>query len=124
MKYLGVDFGLRRIGLATSDGELASPYKVIEGRSFADLVKKVSKEAVGFDKIVIGLPEGKIGQTVMGFVKALKKSGLNVETADETLSSQQALEKMIELNVSKKDRRIVDAVAAAIILQNYLDQKA
>ncbi len=123
MKYLGVDFGLRRIGLATSDGELASPFKVVEGRGFTDLVEKIKKEAVGFDKIVVGLPEGKIGQTVLGFVKALKKSGLDVETADETLSSQKAVEAMVELNISKKDRRVIDAVAAAIILQNYLDLK-
>lgn len=123
MKYLGVDFGLRRIGLSTSDGELASPFKVVEGRGFTDLVEKIKKEAVGFDKIVVGLPEGKIGQTVLGFVKALKKSGLDVETADETLSSQKAVEAMVELNISKKDRRVIDAVAAAIILQNYLDLK-
>lgn len=125
MKYLGVDFGLRRIGLATSDGEIAAPFKTIEVRSFKDAVKQVLEicQREGFEKIIVGLPEGKIGQTVAGFIKALKKRGLDIQEADETLSSQRALEQMVELNVPKEKRRSADDVAAAIILQNWLDLK-
>ena len=84
MKYLGVDFGLRRVGLATSEGQIASPWKVIEGRGFSDLVKKVRKEAQSFDKLVIGLPESKMGKMVKKVAKSLRQSGLDVEEADET----------------------------------------
>lgn len=125
MKYLGVDFGLRRIGLATSEGMLASPLKTIKVKGFKDALKQVI-ELVGsedFDKIVVGLPEGKIGQNVLGFVKALKKANLAVETFDETLSSQKALSQLIEQNVPKSKRQINDATAAAIILQDYLDSR-
>lgn len=123
MKYLGIDFGLRRIGLAYSEGTLASPLNTIEVKSFKDAVAKVVEviKVESSDKIVVGLPEGKMGKTVLGFVKALKKMGFDVECTDETLSSQRALKHAIELNVSQKDRRINDKYAAAEILQNYLD---
>ena len=57
-----------------------------------------------------------------GFV-ASGKEGLEVESSDETLSSKEATFQMIQLNISKKKRRINDDIAAAIILQNYLDYK-
>lgn len=123
MKYLGIDFGLRRVGLAASDGILASPLKTLKVKSFTEAIDKVVETVrkEKFDKIVIGLPEGKMGKTVSGFSNLLKKMGLDVETADETLSSQKAMQQMIELNVPKRDRRISDAYSATIILQSYLD---
>ena len=125
MKYLGVDFGLRRVGLAISRGELASPLDTIRVKGLRDAAAKVSEFAKSqeFTKIVVGLPEGKMGQVVLGFIKALKRKGFEIETADETLSSQKAIQAMVELNVSKKARRFSDAQAAAIILQNFLDSK-
>lgn len=125
MKYLGVDFGLRRIGLATSEGSLTSPFKTIEVKGLKDAVEKVSQIVLreGFEKIVVGLPEGKIGQTVLGFVNKLKKLGWDVETTDETLTSQQALQQMIEGNIPRKKRKVNDDIAAAIILQNWLDSQ-
>lgn len=123
MKYLGIDFGLRRVGLSTSEGNLASPLKTVEVRGFKDSVEKVAGlvRLGGFDKIVIGLPEGKMGKTIIGFAKALEKIGLDVEYADETLSTHQAVAQMVELNIPKNKRHISDAYSAAIILQNYLD---
>lgn len=123
MRYLGVDFGLKRVGLAVSEGELASPLKTIEDANFSDLLEKIKKEAEGFDQIVIGLPEGKMGKLVKKAVKKLKEAGVNVAEADETLSSQRAVREMIELNIPKKKRQINDAYSAAIILQDYLDEK-
>lgn len=123
MKYLGIDFGLRRVGLAMSDGILASPLKVLTGRGFADLVDQIKKEAKGFDKLIIGMPEGKMAQNVKGVMKALRMQGLDVEEVDETLSSQKALEKMIEIGTPKKKRKVSDDTAAAIILQEYLDNQ-
>lgn len=124
MRYLGIDFGLRRIGLATSEyGQLASPWKIIEVTGFKDATNKLElilcKE--NFDKIIVGLPEGKIGKTVLGFIGALQKRGFNVESSDETLSSKNALSQMIKLEIPKNKRRFSDAYSAAIILQNYLD---
>lgn len=125
MRYLGVDFGLKRIGLATSEGGLSSPFKILEVKNFKNALEKIIQEIkIGdFDKVVVGLPEGKMGQTVLGFIKALKKAGLSVEEADETLSSQKAMKQMIESGLSKKDRSVDDSVAAAIILQDYLDSR-
>ncbi len=125
MKYLGIDFGLRRVGLAISEGEIASAYKTIKVKNFFDALEQVVQIAKkeGYEIIVVGLPEGKIGQTVIGFIKALRKKGFNVVEADETLSSQRALSQMIEEDISKKDRRVTDDRAAAIILQDWLDTK-
>ncbi len=122
MKYLGVDFGLRRIGLAISEGQLASPWQILEVKNFSDAVEKTSKiiKEGGFQKIVVGLPEGKMGQNVAGFVKALQKRNFEVETSDETLTSKQALTEMIEQGIKQKERRREDAYSAAVILQNYL----
>lgn len=123
MKYLGIDFGLRRIGLATSNGELSTPYKLLEVKNLKMGVKQILElvQKEGFEKIIVGLPEGKIGKTVLEFIKALRKNGLEVIEADETLSTQVALKEMIEQGVSKKKRGMNDSAAAAIILQNYLD---
>ncbi|MDO8577056.1 MAG: Holliday junction resolvase RuvX [Candidatus Daviesbacteria bacterium] len=123
MKYLGVDFGLRRIGLATSEGKLSSPWQILEVKSFSDAVEKTStviKEGE-FEKIIVGLPEGKMGKNVVGFVTALKKRGFEVETFEETLSSKRALAVMIEQGIRQKNRRHKDAYSAAEILQNYMD---
>lgn len=123
MGYLGIDFGLRRIGFALSEGSLASPYKTIsvKGLQYAvGIVLEVAKKE-NISKIIVGVPEGKMGQTVKGFIKALKKKGLDVETYDETLSSKKATLRMIELNIPMEKRRVNDAYSAAIILQEYLD---
>ncbi|MBI2334966.1 pre-16S rRNA-processing nuclease YqgF [Candidatus Daviesbacteria bacterium] len=121
MKYLGVDFGLKRVGLARSEGQLASPWKVIADSSFDNLLQQLQKEASLFDKIVIGLPEGKMGKLVKRLVKLLRASGFEVVEADETLSSQIASSRMIELGIPRQKRAVNDAYSAAIILQNYLD---
>lgn len=124
MKYLGIDFGLKRIGLAISEGEIASPWQILEVRNFSDAVEKVSKiiKEGKFDKIIVGLPEGKMGKNVIGFVNAFKKQGTEIETADETLSSKRALEALIEQGVGQKRRKFQDDYSAAEILQNYLEQ--
>ncbi len=123
MRYLGIDFGLKRVGLAFSESTLASPYKTLEVKNFKDAVDKVRQEVAkeNFEKVVVGLPEGKMGQTVLGFIKALKKAGLSVEEADETLSSQKAIKQMIGANIQKNKRKLNGAYSAAIILQDYLD---
>lgn len=124
MRYLGIDFGLRRIGLAVSEhGEFANPWKVIEVSGLKDAKEKITQIITeeGFEKVIVGLPEGKIGKTVLGFIRFLKQKDFNVKSADETLSTKKAMSHMIELNISKNRRRVSDDYSAAIILQNYLD---
>ena len=126
MKYLGVDFGLKRIGLALSEGELASPLKVIEISNLTDGVNKI-KEVVDkedVETVIVGMPEGKTGQIVEKFVKLPKREGVAVEISDETLSTKQAAANMIQTGISKMKRRVNDAYSASIILQNYLDEKS
>ena len=123
MRYLGIDYGLKRVGLAISEGELASPYKIIEIKNLRDGVVKIFSIWFNgkFDKIIVGLPEGDMGIATIRFVNNLKGKGVNVETTDETLSSKQALNEMITSGVGRDQRKQDDSMAAAIILQNYLD---
>lgn len=122
MKYLGVDFGLKRIGLAISEGNFASPFKIIESKNLADAVAKIAKISKDFDKVIVGMPEGDMGKATEKFINSLKKVGVKVETADETLSSQNAAKLMIEMGLKRKKRKENDAMAAAEILQNYLNR--
>jgi len=123
MKYLGVDWGLKKIGLAVSEGDIASPLGVLEIKSLKDGVEKIIKvcKKEEIHLAVLGKPGGNIGKKVEKAVKILKKSGLKIETADETLSTQKAKTAMIGLGFSQKARREDNAMAAAIILQDYLD---
>lgn len=124
MRYLGVDFGLKRVGLAISEGTLASPWKVVEVKGLKDAAWRVLEivHSEGFGKVVVGLPGGKMGKNVIGFVNLLKNANLDVETADETLTTQRATQELINLGSSRKRRKVSDDYSAAIILQEYLDQ--
>jgi len=124
MKILGIDYGLKKIGLALTEGNLAEPLSVISNRS--SVVSKISGvcQKYGIEKIVIGMPEGKIATKVREFGKKLSQSTkLPVVFQDETLTSQEAIAKMIEAGRGRKYRQTKsDAFAAALILQSYLDK--
>lgn len=124
MKYLGVDWGLKRVGLALSLGSLASCHSTIKIKSLADGVEKITniyqKEKI--DLLVMGKPEGEMGKKVDKAAKYLQKAGLKVVLADETLSTKHAQAKMIEMGFSKEKRKDDNSVAAALILQEYLDE--
>lgn len=120
MRYLGIDYGEKRIGLALSDpeGKVAIPYSVVG--FFGGVVSAVKKENIG--KIVVGLPIGFSGKDtdqtkiIRKFAEALeKKVKLPVELENEVLSTK------IASQFSSKDK--IDASAAAIILQSYLDKQ-
>ena len=125
MRYLGIDFGLKRIGLAISEGNIASPYKIVEVKNLPDAFIKMIQiiEAEGMDQVVVGMPEGKMGQTVKGFINKLINAGVKVEEADETLSTHEAIQQMIKTNIPKEKRKMSDDMAATIILQNWLDNQ-
>lgn len=125
MKVLAIDFGLSKIGLAFSEGTLVEPLGVI--RNSDKLVDKIVEicQREKIERIVIGLPEGKIGLKVKAFSrKLMEKAKLLVVFQDETLTTQQAVVKMIEGGKSKKVRKEKeDAFAAACILQEYLEKR-
>lgn len=125
MRYLGIDWGLKKIGLAVSEGEIATPLKTLQVNGLEDAITKVVGciEDEIADLIVLGQPEGEMGEIVKKVSKLLKDEGFEVVLVDETLSTQTAKSLMIEMGLSKKDRKEDNATAAAIILQRYLDEK-
>ena len=138
MRYLGVDYGTKRIGLAVCD-ELeisAGPLAQIEGSGSRNLmadalaVAKVAAE-YGVDEYVVGLAYnmdgtvGRQGQLCQEFAEMLgQATGKKVHLFDERLSSEAARAKLLEAGLTKKKRRArTDMLAAAVILQSFLDAK-
>jgi putative Holliday junction resolvase len=138
MKHLALDVGERRVGVAVSDemAIVATPLMVIRRRSkaedFATIAELVREHDVGC--LVIGHPldsEGRTGfqaqrieRYAQALVEWLQTEGLELALVfwDEYLSTRQAQEGMIATKRRAKDRRDrLDAVAAAVILQDYLD---
>ena len=131
MRYLGVDYGLKKVGLAHSEGQIASPLKVIEINSLTDAVNKILHiiKQEGIDRVVIGVPDsGESKSAVKKFISSLKiklkDSQVSVIEADETLTSSSAKDLMIDLNLGKDARKKEDAYSASLILQNFLDSIA
>ena len=121
MRILGIDFGEKNIGLAIAEGFLTEPLGVVRTEK---AIKRICKEK-GVGKIVIGLSEGEMAKKTREFGERLKKvTGLPVEYQDETLTSEEAKELMLKIGKPKKKRQTqVDSIAAALILQSYLDQQ-
>lgn len=131
---LGIDYGSKRMGLAVSDLSctIATSYKILYRRNIeADLVelkKVIDEKEIG--AIVMGLPlqmngvEGEIAAEVRKFTAVLEEAfGLSVLLWDERLSSS-AVENFLikEVDLSRKKRaKVLDAFAAAYILQGALD---
>jgi putative Holliday junction resolvase len=131
---IGLDIGERRIGVAVSDemNVVALPECVIERRSLqhdlralCDLARE--KNARCF---VVGLPirldgsHGEQAQRVAEFAhKLAQRCDMPVEMSDERLSTKQAERHLIKSNVKRKRRRkVIDKIAAQIILQSYMDK--
>jgi putative Holliday junction resolvase len=133
MRYLAIDYGDKRTGLAICDPAetIASPLLVIEGQK--DLVEKIVCLVKGenVEAIVLGLPlnmddsKGPQAERVTRFAEQLKKHiHIPIHFQDERLSSFGAEGKLApaELTRKKKKKRL-DAVAAAEILEAFLEQK-
>ena len=136
MRYLGLDLGSRTLGVAKSDpsGFIASSYTVIRhneeyDRLLDEVVKMVQELQI--EAIVLGYPKnmnntiGPKGELSEEFKKKLEdRLDIPVYLQDERLTTKTATDMLIGGNVSRKDRKkVVDAVAATIILQSYLDKK-
>jgi len=134
MILLGVDYGEKRTGVAVCDsmGILASPLKVIHETSrkkLASALSALAKDA-RVSKLILGLPlrtDGTKGDKALAceaLAELLRADGLTVELWDERFSSTMAHQSLGAAGVRAKDRRaVVDAVAAVIILQSYLDRR-
>jgi putative Holliday junction resolvase len=138
MRVLGVDVGRRRIGLAISDptGMLARPLvtlTVTEATAVDDVVREATRLAAeedGLRAIVVGWPTRLDGSAndatthVASFVEALAaRTPIPVITEGEQLSSHEAESRLAERERDWRKRKAqLDAAAAAIILQDYLDR--
>jgi putative Holliday junction resolvase len=143
-RVLGVDLGERRIGLAVTDpsGVLASPHATVERASDrADDHRAIVAAALGVGAtcIVVGLPRalsGAVGvaaRAVLDEVAALtevaRAVGIEVDTYDERFSTMIAQRKLRDANPRRSQRRRaarerIDASAAAVILQSWLDARS
>ncbi|TDX46780.1 Holliday junction resolvase RuvX [Orenia marismortui] len=133
MKIMGLDVGDKRTGVAVSDalGWTAQGKEVIQTKSLGEDIAYIESliEKHDVEKIVVGLPknmDGSLGpraKKVLNFVEELKnKIDLPVITWDERLSTVSAERTLINADLSRKKRKkVIDKMAAVIILQNYLD---
>ena len=125
MKFLGLDFGKKKIGLAYSEGLLASPVSVIVVKTQKQALSEIVQicERLGIEKIILGLSGGKLDDGVRSFGQTIAHAtGRPIDYVDETLTSREAVKKMVEGKTTKKKRKMMeDAVAATIILNTYIE---
>lgn len=134
MRSVGVDLGGKRIGIAVSDssGTIASPLVVIaRGSSHSQDHKKIQEiiDEYQADCVVVGMPitlAGAIGpaaRLAINEIKEMTRSlSVPVHSHDERLTTKTANDSMIEANMNAQARRkVVDKIAAAVMLQGWLD---
>lgn len=124
MKYLGIDYGEKRVGIAVSDdeGKIAFPRKTLAPKEVIKEIKSlIKKESIA--KVIVGLPQSlankETGQTgaVRKFAEKLHLSiTIPVEFENEVFTTRMARD-------TGTEKKNADAAAAAIILQSFLDKK-
>jgi putative Holliday junction resolvase len=134
-RILAIDYGLKRTGIAVTDPLqiIATGLTTIESpQLIAFLQTYMAKEAV--EKIIIGDPRNlddsdtHATPLVLKIIEKIKKTfpAIPVETVDERYTSKMAKQAMLDMGMKKKQRRdkaVVDQIAATIILQEYLQGK-
>jgi len=136
MKYLGLDLGTRTLGLAISDalGMIATSYKILRHDEDYDKLILLLKEEIennNIGELVLGFPKnmdnsiGERGKITLEFKEKLEKEfNIPVHMQDERLTTMQAEKLLISNDTSRKKRKkVIDSLAATIILQSYLDRK-
>jgi putative Holliday junction resolvase len=135
-RVLGIDLGSKRIGLAVSDrsGSIASPLSVLQRSKSArhdhDAIRRIVEEEE-CERVVVGLPlsmDGSVGKAAKAALAETKQLatvvGVPVETYDERLTTVSADRAMMEANMNAQARRkVVDKVAAAVMLQAWIDRQ-
>lgn len=139
MKYLGIDWGTKNIGLAISDEEhkISFPYDVLKNKSQGYIHKKITeiimKEKIS--KIVIGMPYKLNGERsysiekIENFVEELKKNPVlekvEFDFFDERLTTKLVENELVIVKKKRKDKRaMINKASAQKILQDYLDYKS
>lgn len=135
VRALAIDLGAKRVGIAVSDslGIAATPLEVIEGKTPEEVARRVAWLAKdrGASVLVVGMPfnmDGSEHQTAKQ-IRAraelcARATGLPVEYVDERLTTVEAGRRLWESGLTHKDRKSrVDRVAAALILQSWLDSR-
>ena len=135
-RIIGLDYGDRRIGVAVSDplNVIARGVTVVQNNDNA--IAEIGRLASEYDaeKIVIGLPlnlkgeHGQKAEQVEAFIASLEKElGLVIVRVDERFTSHMAHETLRTMGVKKSERQSkgrIDEMAAALILQSYLDRQS
>ncbi|HEX6300233.1 MAG TPA: Holliday junction resolvase RuvX [Acidimicrobiia bacterium] len=131
-RYLGVDYGTKRIGLAISDGLglTARPLEVVSRPELGTALRRIVEE-YPVAEVVVGLPTTLGGHEGESATAARRLGleigellGIPVRYIDERFTSRIAESALLESGMKRRDRReTVDKVAAAIILQAFLDSK-
>ena len=133
MRYLAIDYGDKRTGLAVCDADemLASPLAVLTGQPplTSQILEIIKREAI--EAAVLGLPlnmdgsEGAQAKLIRQFARELQKhTDIPIHFYDERLTSFEAEKKLSAVDLTrKKKKKWLDAVAAAAILQSFLDEK-
>ncbi len=134
-KYLGLDIGTERVGTAISDPlkKIAFPYRVIISRNREELLE-ILKDIIlkeNITRVIIGDPvniQGKrssLTEELYEIIDFLKDNlDVSAELFDERYSTATAHEDLKVMNINnKKRRKVIDKIAAAIILQNYMEKK-
>lgn len=131
-RYIGIDYGTKRVGLAISDGLglMARPLEVVSRKGTVDRIRELA-ETYPITAVVVGLPTslgGFEGPSAAGArelgERISSETGLTVEYVDEKFTSRMAEGALVEKGMKRRDRReTVNKVAAAIILQDYLDAR-
>jgi len=133
-RFLGIDYGTVRIGLALSDptGTLASPLPFLENQSPQQVTNALSEliQTHQIAGLVIGLPRnmdgtyGPSAQKVRDFIAQIQKCiSLPITPIDERLTTAQASKQLSGIGMNQKQlRKKVDSSSACLILQQYLDR--
>ncbi len=134
-RIMGLDVGERRIGVALSDaeGRLASPLTTINARPVTECLERIVRMVADYavSELVVGLPltlRGEVGpqaRAVQQFARQLEERlGLPVHLFDERLTTAAADQLLREMGLKpEKRKQQIDQVAAAIILQDFLDHQ-
>lgn len=136
MRYIGLDFGTKTIGISISDRTnlIASSYKLIEYKNndYTTVIEELRNiiKLNSITTLILGLPKNmnnSIGERATETIKFKdyieKELNIDVVLEDERLTTKEAHKTLIEANMSRKKRKKnVDKVAASFILQNYLDR--
>ena len=133
MRYLGLDLGTKTLGISISEtGIISNPLIILRhNEDFDYLIDELKKVIIDkkIDVLVLGLPKnmnntiGERGEMVLKFKEKLEVFNLPIVLEDERLTTRVAESILIDADVSRKKRKkVIDKMAANVILQSYLDR--